>query len=257
MNRNTAFALMLALAAAPAFAQDFAALDSLHDDKRLAEERTALNGLYDKSDPQAAVVFRIIRCLQETAVQMPKAQKSEKLAKFDEALSFGKPLLYGARGSATDRAKVLYWYGVAMGQKGQTLGVLNALFMAGDIRAVCDKAIALDPGYGDPYYLKAKLDDAIPTVAGGDKARMGQLYAQALALDPANIWYLTDFAVALKSRNKNAAWNKDGGKGVPVGLSDMDYAVQLAKRAVSAFDALSKPTIDQRKKMDEMKAAGL
>lgn len=257
MNRKLAFALAAMLAAISVVAQDFSALDTLHDDKQLAEELAGLNQLYAKADQQASVVFRLIRCIQETAVQMPKSMKAEKLAKFDEALSFGKPLLDTAKGSNADKAKVLYWYGVAMGQKGQTMGVLNALFMAGDIRAMCDKSIALDPNYGDPYYLKAKLDDAIPSVAGGDKARMGQLYAKALELDPSNIWYLTDFAIALKSRNKSAAWNKDGTKGVPAGISDMDYAGQLSKKAIAAFAALAKPTKDQKKKMDEMNAAGL
>ena len=161
------------------------------------------------------------------------------------------------KGGVRDRAKVFYYYAVAMGQKGQTMGVLNALFMAGDIRGICDRAISIDPAFADPYYLKAKLDDAIPPVAGGDKARMGQLYAKALSLEPDNIWYLTDFARALKARNKNAAWNQDGAKGVPSGKSDADYAVELAKRANAAFAALPKPTKDQKEKMDEMRAAGL
>jgi hypothetical protein len=257
LKRNLVFILAALFAVRGAVAQDFAKLDALHDDKRLGEELAELNRLYDKSAPQAAIVFRLIRCIQETAVQMPKSMKTEKLAKFDEALAFGKPLLDSAAGSVRDRAKVLYYFGVAMGQKGQTMGVLNALFMAGDIRSICDRAIALDPTFGDPYYLKAKLDDAIPPVAGGDKARMGQLYAKALSLEPDNVWYLTDFAKALKARNKNAAWNQDGAKGVPAGKSDLELANELAKRANAAFAALAKPTKDQKEKMDEMKAAGL
>jgi hypothetical protein len=257
VRRHLAIALAALLSASWAAAQDYPALDALHDDRRLAEEFSALTKLYDKADPQAAVVYRLIRCIQETAVQMPKEKKGEKLAKFDEAINFGKPLLEAAKGSARDRAEVYYWYGVAMGQKGQTMGVLNALFMTGDMRANCDKALVIDPTFGDPYYLKAKVDDAVPSMAGGDKTRMGQLFAKALELAPDNVWYLSDFAMALKTRNKNAAFNKDGTKGVPSGKSDMEYATVLAKRARDAFAALAKPTLDQKEKMDELKAAGL
>ena len=257
VKRTLAIALTMILAASALASQDFAALDALHDDRKLGEELLALNKLYNSADPQAVVAFRLIRCIQETAVQMPKAKKSEKLAKFDEALAFGKPLLENTKGSARDRAEVLYWYGATMGQKGSAMGVLNALFMVGDIRALCDKAIAIDPTFGDPYYLKAKLDDAVPSMAGGDKTRMGQLYAKALELDPTNIWYLADFAAALKARNKNAAFNKDGSKGVPTGKSDMEYASDLAKRAYAAMAALPKPSLDQKEKIADLKATGL
>ncbi|HOX32855.1 MAG TPA: hypothetical protein PLB91_11010 [Spirochaetales bacterium] len=257
MKRYLALALAALFAASSLAAQDFAALDDLHDERKLSEELAALNALYDKADPQAAVVYRLIRCIQEVAVQMPKEKKAEKLAKFDEAINFGKPLLEVAKGGPRDRAEVYYWYGVAMGQKGQAMGVLNALFMTSDMRSNSDKALAIDPTFADPYYLKAKVDDAVPSVAGGDKTRMGQLYAKALELGPTNIWYLTDFAMALKSRNKSASFNKDGSKGVPAGKSDMEYAVELAARARAAFDALPKPTLDQKEKMEELKAAKL
>ncbi len=257
MKRHLAIALLALVAAGGVLAQDFAKLDALHDDRKLDEELAGLQKLYVKSDPQAAVVFRLIRCIQETAVQMPKEKKSEKLAKFDEAINFGKPLLEVAKGGPRDRAKVYYWFGVAMGQKGQTMGVLNALFMTGDMRSNCDKALAIDPSYGDPYYLKAKVDDAVPGFAGGDKNRMGVLFAKAIELDPANVYFLTDFAIALKTRNKNAAFNADGAKGVPPGKSDMEYAVEMAKRARDAFAAMAKPTLDHKEKMDDLKAAGL
>jgi hypothetical protein len=256
MKRFIIAVALTAAAVAGIAAQDFEKLDALHDAKKLDEEISALKPLYKASDPQAVIVWRLIRAMQEKAVQMPSSKKKEKLEQFDAALSFGQPLLDSAKGSARDRAKVLYYYGVAQGQKGQAMGVLNSLFMAGDIRAACDRSIAVDPTYGDPYYLKAKVDDAIPEIAGGDKTRMGQLYAKALQYDPTNVYFLTDFAKALKNRNKDAKWN-DGSKGVPAGKADLDYAKELAKRANTAFAALKAPTIDEREKMDLMRAAGL
>ncbi|MDP3180108.1 MAG: hypothetical protein Q8M76_19505 [Spirochaetaceae bacterium] len=255
--RRLIIAIALAAAAVAGIAaQDFEKIDALHDDRKLDEEIATLKPLYKASDPQAAIVWRMIRAMQEKAVQMPSSKKKEKLEQFDAALSYAQSLLDSAKGNARDRAKVLYYYGVALGQKGQAMGVLNSLFMAGDIKSACDRSIAIDPTFGDPYYLKAKVDDAIPEIAGGDKTRMGQLYAKALHYDPENLYYLTDFAKALKSRNKDAKWN-DGSKGVPAGRSDLDYAKEIAKRGHAAFAAMKAPSIDEREKIDQMKAAGL
>ncbi len=257
MKRNLALGLIALVAATGLFAQDFSSLDALHDERKFAEELAGLNKLYSAADPQAAVVYRLIRNIQEIATQMPEDRKNEKLSKYDEAINFGKPLLETSKGSARDRAQVYYWYGVAMGQKGSTMGVLNALFMTGDMRSNCDKALAIDPTFPDPYFLKAKVDDAVPSFAGGDKTRMGVLFARSIELDPDHITFLSDFAMALKTRNKNAAFNSDGKKGVPSGKSDMEYAAELAKRARAALAALPKPTLSQREKIDDLKAAGL
>jgi hypothetical protein len=249
-------AVSLSLAALVcAFAQDFAAADALHDKEKYADEIALLRQGYSATDPQAAVVYRIIRAMQEVAVAMPAGK--DKTARFDETINFGKPLLDTAKGSARDRAKVIYWYAVTMSQKGKAAGVLNSLFMVGDLRGLCDKAIALDPSFGDPYYLKAMIDDAVPDMAGGDKGRMGAEFAKALSCEATNIWYLTDFAMSLKKRNKNASYNAKGDRGVPAGMADIDYAKQLAAKARAAYAALAEPTPGQKDKMDELKAAGL
>ena len=79
-----------------AFAQDFAAADSLHDKEKYADELALLRQGYSASDPQAAVVYRIIRAMQEVAVAMPAGK--DKTAKFDETINFGKPLLDTVKG---------------------------------------------------------------------------------------------------------------------------------------------------------------
>jgi hypothetical protein len=260
MKRTLAIAAVAAallIAAMPSFAQDFAAIDALHETKRLDEELAALKRLYAPQDPQAAVTFRLMRCLQQLAVEVPSKQRKEKLAAFDEAMAFGKQVSESSKGEALDRAKLVYWYAATVAQKGQTQGVLNSLFMVPQVRELCDKSIAIDPDYGDPYYLKALLDDAVPDVAGGDKARMGVLFAKGLSLDPTNLWYITDFAKALKKRNRDASYNKDGSKGVPVGSSDLEYAKKLAKNAEQVLSGLDSPTVYQKGKVDEMHAAGL
>jgi hypothetical protein len=240
-----------------AFAQDFVVTDALHDTKKLSEEFSLLKQSYNPSDPQAAVVFRMLRSMQQIAVDLPAKQGKEKIAKLDEAIEFGKPLIDKAKGNARDRAKVIYWYAVSMSQKGSVKGVLNSLFMVPEVRGLCDKAIAIDPAFGDPYYLKAVLDDRVPAAVGGDKNRMAVLYAKALECDPENVWYLVDSARALKNRNKNEAYNKDGNRGVPAGKSDLAYATELAQKAHAVFAALPNPSIDQQDKLKELKEAGL
>lgn len=257
MKKCLAAIVACLLSLAGAFSQDFTASDALHDGKKLADELAILKPLFKPADPQAVVAYRIIRAMQQLAVDTPASAGKEKIAKFDAAIEFGKPLLDTAKGSVRDRAKVIYWYAVSMSQKGKAKGVLNSLFMVGELRGLCDKAIAMDPGFGDPYYLKALIDDAVPAAAGGDKARMGALFAKSIQCDPVNIWYLTDFAKALKGRNKSASYNGSGDKGVPAGKSDADYALEIAAKAKAAYAALAAPSIEQRQKMDEMRAAGL
>jgi hypothetical protein len=257
MKRTLATLTTLLFALVSAYSLDLASLDALHDQKKLDAELSALKPLYSPASPEAAVAYRLVRCMQQIAVDLPASEKKEKLARFDEAISLGKAASEKAKGSANDRAKILYWYAVSVAQKGNTQGVLNSLFLVPEVKSICDSATAIDSEFGDPYYLKAKLDDAVPEIAGGNKTRMGQLYARALELMPDNIWYLTDFAVALKKRNKDAAFNKDGSKGVPASLADLEYAKQLAAKARQVLAALPSPSIEQKQKIDEMKTAGL
>lgn len=257
MKRLLALCATALLMATAVFAQDFAALETLHDQQKYEAELAILKPLYNAQSPQAAIVYRITRATQEIAVKMPANKGKEKIAKFDEAIDFAKPLVDKVAGTTREKAQVIYWYAVSMSQKGKAKGVLNSLFMLPDVRALCDKASAMDPGFGDPYYLKAMIDDAVPEFAGGDKARMGALFAKARGCDPNNLWYMVDGAKSLKTRNKDAAYNSDGKKGVPAGKSDLDYARVLAKMARDYYATLSSPTIAQKELMDDLKAAGL
>lgn len=257
MKRALSVLAFSLFALAAALAQDFVTADILHDTKKLPEELALLRQAYNPADPQASVVYRLLRCMQQIAVDLPASKGKEKVSKLDEAIEFGKPLLDSAKGSARDRAKVIYWYAVSMSQKGKAKGVLNSLFMVGDLRSLCDKASAIDSGYGDPYYLKGMIDDAVPAAVGGDKSRMAVMFAKALDCEPTNIWYLVDSARTLKARNKNAAYNKEGSHGVPAGKSDLEYATELAQKAHAAFAALAAPSVDQKDKMQELKEAGL
>jgi len=257
MKRFLAIFVVTFLACVGASAQDFAALDALHDQRQFNDELAQAQKLYNAGDPQAAVVFRLVRAKQQLAADIPSSKGKEKIARFEDVIQFMKPLLEKAKGSPRDRATLYYWNAVVIGEKSLAKGAVDFLLAASEMRASCDTSISIDPGYGDPYYFKALLDLALPGIAGGNKSRMGQLYEKALQLDPTNIWYLTDYAISLKHRNWDANANKSGANGVPAGMSDLAYAQELAKKAVATYAALPSPTLDQKGKMDGMKAAGL
>lgn len=251
-------ALLLALTAGFAIsAQDFADSDAFHDAKKLSDELSLLNQKYNASDPQAAVVYRILRCRQQIVTDSKALAKKDKLAQLDEAIQFGKPLLDKAKGTARDRAKSVYWYAVCISRKGQVQGVLNSLASVPEVRKLCDKCIGIDPTYGDSYYLKGLVDDAVPGIAGGDKNRMGVEFAKAYSCDPQNLWYIVDFACALKKRNKNVSSNSESSTGVSAGKSDLDYAKVLASEARKVYGSFASPTQDQNDLMDQLKKAGL
>ena len=79
----------------------------------------------------------------------------------------------------------------------------------------------------------------------------------AIALDPANLWYLTDAAISFKYRGRDAKANKAGDTGVPAGMADLGWARALAKRADAAYAAMPAPTAELKGKFDAMKAQGL
>ncbi len=256
MKRILSAFILALLAGAMVSAQDFADVDALHDAKKLNDELNLLNQKYSPSDPQAAVVYRLLRCRQQIVTDNKSMAKKDKIAKLDEAIQFGKPLIDTAKGTARDRAKSVYWYAVCISRKGQVQGVLNSLSVVPEVRKLCDKAIGIDPGYGDSYYLKALVDDAVPGMAGGDKVRMGLEFAKAVSCDPQNLWYLVDSACSLKKRNRKASDNK-GDSGVPAGKSDLDYAKELAALARQVYGSFPAPNADQKELMDQLSKAGL
>ncbi len=256
MTRAILVAAILVLAASALPSQDFSAIDTLHFQKRTGEELAILQRWYDPALPQAAVVWRILRAKQLKALELPTGRSREKLALYDDCLGFGRPLLDRVLGSQRDKAKVVYFHAASLGFKAREQGILNSLFMASDLRSLCDRALDIDPGFADPWYLKALIDRVTPDFAGGDKAKMGASYARAIELDPTNVRFLGDYAIALKLRNRSSSWNKDGNRGVPAGKSDIEYAKEVARRAYAAYAALSLPNFDQSNVISELKAAG-
>jgi hypothetical protein len=69
----------------------------------------------------------------------------------------------GATGAAPGSpAQTYFWRGAARAKYGELRGVLNALFMADDLREDLRLSTAADPAYGNPYYVAGQLYHLLP-----------------------------------------------------------------------------------------------
>jgi tetratricopeptide (TPR) repeat protein len=90
------------------------------------------------------------------------------------------------KGSALDPkcAECLYWDMANQAVVGRTNGVMNSLFMLGDLRKGLNQVLALDPGHKRARETLAKIDHAVPGIAGGSDDRAEKALKDILAKDP-------------------------------------------------------------------------
>lgn len=67
-----------------------------------------------------------------------------------------------ASSGGTVPAQAYFWRGAARAKYGELRGVLNALFMADDLREDLRLATAADPTYSNPYYVAGQLYHLLP-----------------------------------------------------------------------------------------------
>ena len=72
----------------------------------------------------------------------------------------------------------------ALGRLAQFRGILQSLFMAGDIRSGFEKAIELDDQIGGAFHGLAVFHAQAPFIAGGDGSKAEGLFLRAIELDP-------------------------------------------------------------------------
>lgn len=76
------------------------------------------------------------------------------------------------------------WWGIAQGRIGQTRGVLNSLFMVGELKRAFNKVLELDSGYAVAYDGLGILYYELPSFAGGDLKRAERFLVKGVAVDP-------------------------------------------------------------------------
>ena len=90
------------------------------------------------------------------------------------------------KGKAVDArcAECIYWDMANQAVIGRTNGVMNSLFMLGDLRKGLNEVLALNPGHKRAKETLAKIDHAVPGLVGGSDDRAEKSLKEILARDP-------------------------------------------------------------------------
>ncbi|MCK9526909.1 MAG: hypothetical protein M0R49_13410 [Limnochordia bacterium] len=101
-----------------------------------------------------------------------------------------------------------FWQASLMGRIGQTRGILSSLFMVRPMKDALDQAIQLDETYADAHWVLSQLYQQAPgfPLSIGNKKSSLQSAERAVELDPSNLEYLLQLALALEyNGRKNEA----------------------------------------------------
>lgn len=177
-----ALAAALLLGALPARAADLSAVDRLYfhrnEGRNLEENIEQLDALLAKSPDDAELLWRKGRALFRAGEK--KDGSSAKIETFLKA----EDDLKRAVALAPDSADAHYWYGVAMGKRGETQGVMHSLFLIKPIRAEMNETLRLDPNHGGAHRVLGEILWQVPGIAGGDKKKALEEFETAVRLAP-------------------------------------------------------------------------
>lgn len=238
---------------------DLTQVDKLHHQGKYEEELTELQKINSTDSHDPEVIWRIGRAIFEIADNIPDNQRDKKIKKFDEGINFLEPYLDINGGSKRARAEIVHWYTANLASKGNTIGSLKALSMVPELRQLTDKALSIDPTFSDPYFIKARIEDRLPVIFGGDKYKMGVYLSKAIKYNDKDLTVLVDAAKAYYSRNwpadKKMSMNKENNNQdlTPQNISDKEYAIQLLKKAVSLYEKNNDPSARDKLKYQEAK----
>ncbi len=242
------------------FSNDLATLDKLLDEGKYSEALPVAEQLFDKSNPDAKILWKLARVYYELADGAKT--KKETISICEKGMGIMKPFINGnINGEAIDKAKVVYWYDVLYSRRGKAIGIKESLDIIPELFNLADKAISIYKEFGEPYHLKAMIDDAVPSFLGGNKFRMGINFNNALKYDPENLTFIVDAANSfydrnwdVKKRESEAKKNNMTGDGTPSNLSDREYAKQLINKAIQIAEKKgSSLTFSEKKKYAEAK----
>ena len=162
--------------------------------------------------------------------------KKEKLSKLEEGQKILEPYYNLKNGSPRDRATLIFWYAVFSSEMARTKGIKESLDNIPNLFKYCNESISIDKEYGDPYYLKAMINDGLPTLFGGDKVQMSLDITKAISMDSDNYTYLVDGATAFLNRNwdikkkiNESSKKRISNDGSPADLSDKEYAKEISR----------------------------
>lgn len=101
----------------------------------------------------------------------------------------GRIYLAKAAEQQVEVAHVYFWLAAITGQIGQQQGVLNSLFMLQPMRENLEKAIEIDPLYGEAYYGLGRLYFQAPgwPISFGDKNKALMYMREAVRINPEDL----------------------------------------------------------------------
>ena len=226
---------------------DLDMIDRFNDMGKHKEALELLKKNFDADNPESGLVWRMEREMFDIAEGIPQSNKSEKIAGYTEALDFGLPYLDMKSGEKSDRARVVLYYASNFGSKCKAIGIKESLSNVPELKRLADKALDIDPRMASAYLLKAKIEDALPGILGGDKFKMGLYLSKAMYLDPENLKILHDSDQSFYERNWDAKkktsifLKKRMTDGTPEGVSDRQYSWIICDKFISIYKSLSEP----------------
>ncbi|MDE2489833.1 MAG: tetratricopeptide repeat protein, partial [Elusimicrobia bacterium] len=145
---------------------------------KLAESLAAARAALQERPGDAALLWREGRDLVRRGEKA--SGKAGKLADYRAA----EAALARAVELDPKSADAHFWYGVAMGRRGETQGILHSLFLIKPIRAQMRATLALDPDHGGAHRVLGEILWQVPGFAGGDKKAALAEFEAAVRLDP-------------------------------------------------------------------------
>lgn len=121
-----------------------------------------------------------------------------------EILETGKSYADAAIEHLPDSPHPYFWQASLSGRIGQARGIMSSLFMVRPMKESLDRALELDENYADAHWVLSQLYHQAPgfPISIGNKKASLQHAETALELDPANLDYQLQLAVALEHNGR-------------------------------------------------------
>jgi tetratricopeptide (TPR) repeat protein len=192
-------------------AQSFDEVDALFAVNKATEAQALLETMRGSSRSQAEqaqVLWRLARAQQLIGDERERSGASEEvlLETFDRGVNFAQEAI----DLNPDDSRAYFWKAACIGRWGQTKGILDSLFKAGDMRDLLITALEMDPEFAAAYRVMGQLHFAVPgwPVSFGDKDKAVSFFRQSIAFsteDPSeSADSMLKLAEALISRNWNS-----------------------------------------------------
>lgn len=118
--------------------------------------------------------------------------------------AYGKGRAAAQKGLAIDakHTEALFWDNANLATTGRTNGVMNSLFMLGDLRKGLNKILEIDPRHSYARKTLGEIDHAVPGIAGGSDDRAEKAYLDVLKYDPNFTPAMVNLAILYKDNGK-------------------------------------------------------